>query len=212
MQPRGLVAASGYGSEMAATATKQLAAFLSREFPGMNLRPGGYGDWPHLRFELGDAVPLSAATERAAQAAQRGAAVFEVAFAASDDAFLSFTRWRPEDDEVFMQLLPEPVRQRVERHEGINFYDDDDRDATPYTTYTLSLKPRALNYPELFRLVANAELGESPSLDGRAYLVNRSRPLIFHMYDDRGAILFASDAQALAPVRQQFADWLVVRG
>jgi hypothetical protein len=46
------------------TPDEQLLAFLGQTLPGMRLYPGGYADWPYLRFELGDDVPLRPAEPR----------------------------------------------------------------------------------------------------------------------------------------------------
>jgi hypothetical protein len=60
----------------------------------------------------------------------------------------------------------------------------------------------------LFKLIASSEMGRSPSIDGRAYLINTSRPLILHMYDDRGAMAIASRPAALASLRA-FPAWII---
>jgi hypothetical protein len=190
-----------------ANATTQLARFLEREFPGMRLHPGGYGDWPSLRFELGDEIPVEAAEERSAQATERASAIFESAFAPGDFGFFSFARWRKEDDAVLMPLLPASAGGAVEQQEGTDFYRN--RNDVPFTSYTVALKPRLLDYQTLFRFTANLELGRSPSLDGCAHVINRSQPLVFHMYDDRGALVFAPEPTSLAPLRAAFGEWLV---
>jgi hypothetical protein len=173
----------------------------------MRLNPRGYGEWPSLRFELGGDTPVQASAKRAGQAVERATSVFERAFAAQDLGFVSFTRWRADDDAVFLPLIPASERDEVERSDGSDFYEDGGD--TPFTSYTVALKPRSIDYRTLFGLVANSELRESPSLDGRAYLINASQPLVFHMYDDRGAILLAPEATTLAPLHAEFGDWLV---
>jgi hypothetical protein len=54
--------------------------------------------------------------------------------------------------------------------------------------------------------MASSELGRTPSLDARAYILNASVPLIFHMHDDRRAVLVASTDDSLAGLRRRFAD------
>jgi hypothetical protein len=190
---------------VASGAAQQLTTFLSREFPGTDLHPDRYGRSPYLRFELGDEVEKP--DERSAQAAERAAAIFESVFPGDDDGFVTFTRWRPDDDKTFLALLPASARDAVDRQEGTDYYDDDqDR---PYVRYTMAIPPRSLDYVTLFQCIANSELGQSPSLDGRAYLVNRERPLILHMYDDRGALVLAPIERALSALRLRFGHWLV---
>lgn len=192
---------------MGDAAGSQLEAFLTEHFPGMRLHPGGYGEWPHLRFELGDPLPVEAGPERAEQAAGRAAAIFESVFAEGDIGFISFTRWLERDDAVFAALVPASTRAVVERRDGIDYYEQGED--VPYTTHTAEISPRSFDYSRCFRLIANSELGQSPSLGGRVYFLNRSNRFVFHMYDDRGAILFAADPSQLGVLRSTFSDWLV---
>ncbi|HEV7567534.1 MAG TPA: DUF3885 domain-containing protein, partial [Microbacteriaceae bacterium] len=71
------------------------------------------------------------------------------------------------------------------------------------------LPPRSLDYRSLFELIASSELDRSPSIGGSVYILNASAPLIFHMYDDRGAILVASNESALNHLRPRFADLII---
>lgn len=41
------------------------------------------------------------------------------------------------------------------------------------------------------------------------YLVDETDPLVFHMYDDRGAIVHAPAAGRLRPLYDRFGTWLV---
>jgi hypothetical protein len=188
-------------------ASDVLSSFLHREFPGLTLsaataRPA---KWPSLRFELGGDVPNDASEERIEQATDRAAAIFEAAFSPDDQGFFSFTRWRPDDDPLVLALLPDG--SEPSREEGHDFYNQGDQ--TRYVTHTATLRPRSLNYRSLFELVASSELGRSPAIDGRAYIINASNPLVFHMYDDRGAILLGTTEHALKDLRRQFEDWVI---
>jgi len=182
--------------------------FLAREFPGLTLhavtsRPEV---WPSLRFDLGGDIPNDAADDRVEQAVERASAIFEVAFGPDDEGFLSFTRWREADDPLVLSLLPPGCDTR--RAEGEDFYEQGERDS-PYVTRTAGVRPRSLDFRLLFDLIASSELDRSPSIDGLVYLVNVSTPLIFHMYDDRGAMLVASNEKALGDLRTRFAGWII---
>jgi hypothetical protein len=189
-------------------APETLDAFLAREFPGLGLHAVTFrdGKWPSLRFELGGEIPNHEADRRVEQAAGRAAAIFEAAFAEEDEGFLSFTRWTPQDDPQLFALLPPGCVPT--RTDGEDFWKQSEPD-TPHVTYTAALNPRSLDYQTLFDLIGSHELARSPSIDGRAYLIDVVTPLIFHMYDDRGAMLIASTEDALAEVRTRFADWVI---
>jgi len=183
-----------------------LARFLADRFPGLSLNAVTSRDerWPQLRFELGGEIPNKEADRRVAQAAGRASAVFEAAFSPEDDGFLSFTRWREEDDPLLMSLLPAEVAPT--RTEGEDFWEDNEP-GFPFVTYTAALHPRSIYYRTLFELIGSSELRAWRS--GRAYLVNASHPLIYHMYDDRGAVMLAAHENTLEAVRTRFADWII---
>jgi hypothetical protein len=189
------------------TPNEQLLAFLAQVMPGVRLHPGGYGEWPYLRFELGGDVPLKPATKRVEQATKRAALLFESAFDENDAGFLSFTRWNGEEDDIVFPMLRAADAGPIERTTGTDFYEQGED--TPFISFTTALRPRTLDLRSIFRAEANRELGLSPVLGGRVYLVNVTRPLVFHMYDDRGAILFAPQAATLMPLYERFGDWLV---
>jgi len=159
-----------------------------------------------LRFELAADIPSETADERVRQAVERASTIFEAAFTPKDEGFLSFTRWRDADDPFVLPLLP--PESETTRIEGEDFYEQGEPD-TPHGTYTAALRPRSLDYRLIFALIASSELDRSPSIGGRAYLLNASTPLIFHMYDDRGAMLVGSNENALAELRTGFADWII---
>jgi uncharacterized protein DUF3885 len=189
-------------------AHERLAAFLAREFPGLGLHAlSSRGEmWPSLRFELGGEIPNHDADKRVEQAVGRAAGIFEAAFAVEDEGFLAFTRWTLQDDARLLSLLPPGCVPT--RTEGEDFWEQSEPN-TPHVTYTAALNPRSLDYRTLFDLIGSHELARFPSIYGRAYLIDVVTPLIFHMYDDRGAMLVASTEGALAKVRTRFADWVI---
>lgn len=157
-----------------------------------------------MRFELGGDISNDDADERVAQALDRASAIFEAAFSPEDDGFISFTRWRSDDDPLFLALLPSG--SEPSRTEGEDFYEEGELDA-PHVTYTAALRPRSIDYRSLFELIASSELRpRSPGLDGRSYLVNASTPMVLHMYDDRGAMVVGNDENTLGSLRTRFAD------
>jgi hypothetical protein len=192
---------------MTTTPNERLLAFLAETLSGFRLRPGRYGEWPYLRFELGDQVPLKPAKPRVDQATERAALLFESAFDTSDEGFISFTRWDGEDDDIVLPMLRAVGATPIERTAGTDFYEEGDDD--PFVSFTAALKPRTLDHRSIFRSEGNRELGLEPVLRGLVYFVNVTRPLVFHMYDDRGAILFAPQAATLMPLYQRFGAWLV---
>jgi hypothetical protein len=155
---------------------------------------------------------LSRRRRRIAQAVDRAIALFEAAFEPDHKGFLDAYWWPGEgaDDEgkQLLALVPDALRDGTERNAGVNFWGDPDGDDA-FARVTAALAPRRLDYESLFRLIARNELGLDPSLAARTYIVNESEPVIFLMYDDRGAIVHAPTAERLRPFYERFGDWLV---
>jgi hypothetical protein len=51
--------------------------------------------------------------------------------------------------------------------------------------------------------------GEAEHFSPFVFGLSRRAPLIFHMYDDRGAILVASNESALTDLRPRFTDLII---
>ena len=191
----------------------QLGQFLGARFPGLTLPAvtDRNGAFPSLRFELGGGLAYDTEEEsdkRVDHAAASAVAVFEAAFAPGDDGFVSFTRWTEQDDDLFLALLPPGCD--LGRTDGDDFYEQNEPD-TPYVVHTARLSPRSLDYRSLFELTASSDLRghRSPSLDGRCYVVNTTTPLIFHMYDDRGAVVVATQDGDLDGLRVRFGHLII---
>ena len=58
-------------------------------------------------------------------------------------------------------------------------------------------------------MLAQAELGLEPAVSREIFVVNETRPAIFKMYDDRGAIVYAPSTERLAPVSEWHGSWIV---
>jgi hypothetical protein len=194
-------------------ASEQLHRFLAERFPGLTFPRVTWRDgaFPSLRFELGGGLSYETDDQRDKRVAHSTASavtVFEAAFAPSDDGFVSFNRWRAEDDPLFLALLPAGCD--VERTEGEDFYEEGEPD-TPHVTFTSRLRPRSVNYALLFELTASLELRGTrfPAVDGRCYFVNTTKPLVFHMYDDRGAMLVATDERDLDDLRARLTETII---
>ncbi len=194
-------------------AAEPLADFLDREFPGLTLDrvTARRTPWPKLRFELAPGIPDSEPLKRVEQSTKTAALIFERIFRPEDDGLLSIVRWRDHDDAVFLQMLPPGCRPV--RSEGRAFWREDEEDEGEYVTYSASLRPRSVDYRSMFELIAGGDFPSSRprgfSLDGYVYFAKTSEPVLFHMYDDRGAVVLASKPESIDDLRDQFDDWII---
>jgi hypothetical protein len=212
---------------MTESAGERVERFMREQFDGASLQPPEFVNLPSLRFELGDELDpwyrwpgerrifdlpgaLSRRRPRIRHAVDRAATVYEELFDHQDTAVLVAYVWpteRPNEDRL-LAVLPEDSRSRLERASGDNYWADPDGDGR-FVRLVASCAPRALDYRSLFRMIAQAELGLEPAVSGEIFVVNETRPVVFKMYDDRGAIVYAPSAERLAPLAEAHGDWLV---
>jgi Domain of unknown function (DUF3885) len=186
---------------------ERVARFLAEHFPGLVLAPPLVERWPvALRLELGEGLKGVGRVERAAD---RAAEVYESAFGPGDEALVVGWLWPPFDVDVLglFESVPgdAPVSFGPER---LHTLGEDEEAEVPLLQAVLATAARLLDHRRLLRGVANRELGLDPALVWEVYVLNESRPLVFHMYDDRGLDVVAASEQTLHPLRRQFGAWL----
>ena len=145
--------------------------------------------------------------------------LFETAIPLGHRGFLDAYMWpvgdfghRPYAETQLIELLPETARSSVGMSEVRDFWGDGSNEGRcPVIRFTVELELRQLDYRRLFRLIANDDLGLEPSAGARVYLVDETDPLVFLMYDDRGAILHAAAVDRLRSLRTSAGRWLVER-
>jgi HEAT repeat protein len=163
-------------------------------------RPPGIWHDEYLRFDLGD--PHARGTDaRIRQVVDRATALFESAFAPGDELLLFVVRW---GDHFFGSspgyldsLLADHVRAREIVVAG------------PVPLSYFPARPEAVDYRRLLAGITHLEQGRWPKVSESVYIVNRTRDLVFHMYDDRGLVIGAPDPNRLRPIEERFHPWFV---
>ncbi|GAB2942053.1 hypothetical protein GCM10027048_03160 [Hymenobacter coalescens] len=192
---------------------------MADNFPTLELRAPLFYNWPKaLRFDLQASSPGEKGYFQEVQ--RQATALLEAAFAPTDT--------------VFLVLMDRRYRRRKIRFTGFSFrqiqglrrsevgyarlqqrYERDEWDKWNLAVIQLTLN--RLLYRNVLQAIANTDFQpRQPRLDGRGvlsnqevYLLNVDRKLIFHMYDDRGLDLLATDLEVFRPVYEQFNGWLL---
>lgn len=73
-----------------------------------------------------------------------------------------------------------------------------------YWNVTESFRPQTL-----LREIIKADIGGISALVSNVYFVNSVDFVLFHLYDDRGADLIASNKEPLRPIFEKFNDWIL---
>lgn len=188
-------------------------AYLARAFPRADLgnHPIDFGP-VHLRFELGDRHP-NGSDERIAQATERATVLFGDLFLQDEQLTLIIKNWAWTGRELFPKspghlasLIRGPASDRFveiitsRRSHGEEY---------SYEQVLRRVFVRDLDCRSIFRGIAHVEQGREPCINESVYFVSARRILAFYMYDDRGCLVFADNAEKLRPLYQKRRSWLV---
>jgi len=181
----------------------------------------------HLRFELGDALE-NGSTKRVVQSTYRAKTLFDEFFKADDDAWLIIKSWQyrgdikeqysSTDGYLKKQIMNYSTLNVLNREKTIEEFDealtdDGTMEMTDFTTAhrqeVVCQKVNNITFENIFRGIANLEMGIAPSIGETVYIINRRINVAFHMYDDRGCLIFADSREILKPIFEKYNDWLV---
>lgn len=68
---------------------------------------------------------------------------------------------------------------------------------------------QSFRLPTLLRAIANIDFSIMPKIEGQVYLLNKSKDILFHMYDDRGCDVYSMNQDMLRPIYHQFRKWIL---
>ena len=151
-----------------------------------------------LRFELGDpALDDDEAYFRVAE--ERAQWIWDAAFAAEDEVLLIFDGT---PDRELKEAL-KPCRMQRVRTPLVTPFPEEDEEEDEVFFYRYFYLARAGEFP------FQAVLERAFSWKYGIYFYNRTKKLLFHPYDDRGADLLGPDAEALRPFYESLHDFLL---
>lgn len=207
-----------------------IKAYLEKTYPSSDLTPPeSFLDTRfHLRFELGDGFE-NGTVERIDQCVSRASTLFEEFFLPSDEVWILVNSCKYHSEHIVDFFHPTPgylekqfksfdstektIYQETieEKAEALNENDElvmTDFTRTHFQTF-FTHKVSDIHYRDIFRGIANLEMGFDPSIARSTYFINTRNHVAFFMYDDRGCKLFSSKRKTLQPTYQKFNEWLV---
>lgn len=86
-----------------------------------------------------------------------------------------------------------------------------------YNVAVIELTSNRINHKDILTTIGHSDFPpREPRLDKNSvltskevYFVNADKKLIFHMYDDRGLDIIATDKETLKPIYAKHNDWLL---
>ncbi|MFJ8248166.1 DUF3885 domain-containing protein [Peribacillus asahii] len=75
--------------------------------------------------------------------------------------------------------------------------------------YSLKVKKDDIRLHYLIQSMANKDFSLKPRVNGSLYLLNLTKEIVFHMYDDRGCDVYSFDKEKLLPLYTNFRNWIL---
>lgn len=160
-----------------------------------------------LRFELGDPV-LDDKAAYIQSAKERGQRIWKEVFAPEDEVLMIFDV-TPEP--VLKQELKHCRMQRV-RAKNLPAFpgDDEEYEDSYFYRYLYAAVAGEIPFDTVLTKIVEGEMVVVAKVySSSVYFYNRTKKLLFHPYDDRGADLIAADPEALRPFYNSLHDLLL---
>jgi uncharacterized protein DUF3885 len=195
---------------------KDFIGYLKQSFNGLQLRQPLFFNWNNaLRFDLQNQETNS--EEYFEEVDRRGRALFEATTNPTDDVFVVYMEYKWKRRKIrFSNYCFKQInnlrRTSIDYSVVRNLYEKDKDDVRNLAI--LKVKAIEINHKNILKAIANTDfpprqprfnLLNSPDI----YFINSSRNIIFHMYDDRGLDILASDIETLKPIYKKFNDWIL---
>lgn len=198
----------------------QTNSFLKNHFPDLILTPPLFYQWPFgLRFEVAD-WSLGKESVVLEEAGDRALEIVKYAFHPEDDIMLVTDVYTQHEHEltkqkllVYQKYVRRQVRNRL-RHELLTYVRPELDEPLTLERFALTCQLQDIRLRPLLQAICQEDF-YAPNqimkgkLDYEIYLINLSKQMIFHLYDDRGCDLIASDSERLRPVYEGLQHWLL---
>ncbi|MFP7733415.1 DUF3885 domain-containing protein [Priestia aryabhattai] len=205
--------------------TTNLSSFLEKYFRGLILRPALFYSWKYsIRFEISDPLIPYYDKQYLKQAFHRSIKLFDKTFGEEDEIlFITdvhsikkdiFLRKRPLN--VYSKYVKDKKRLYQLNHQLLTsvFQEEDDQSVTH--RFALSCKKKELKYTQLLKAISYEDFAHPSTIlknNSKSgydiYFVNLSKKIIFHLYDDRGCDILASNKEAIFFLYEEYNHWIL---
>jgi len=193
--------------------------FLQDNFAGLKLRKPLFYIWNcGLRFDLQDEYISTDNDKYFVEVIRRATSIFETVFEPSEKLFIVFKDYRNRREKI---RYANYVFKQIDKLENNEIYYTREKFVysanDEYNIGLVCLIANRINYKNILTAIGNTDFEKrQPRLDKRGvftckeiYFVNIDKRLIFHMYDDRGLDIIASDKEILRPIYEKYNDWIL---
>ena len=199
------------------TTREEYRHFLNDSFNGLRLRKPLFYSWDFgLSFDL--QVGSTDTDEYFKEVSRRASTIFETAFAKLDKVFFVFMDYKYKRRKIrlgnfsFKQIDNlNSAEISYTKEKGLYEPDGD------FDVAIIKLTADRMNYKNILTAIGNSDFAtRQPRLDQNGvftakevYFINIDKKLIFHMYDDRGLDIIATDKETIRPIYKKHNDWIL---
>ena len=169
----------------------------------------------YLRFELGDTFD-NGTKERVKQATKRASELFENHFEKDSELYIIIydfidDMFAQTPNHIYELLKSENIKtQQFQENLATRYFEDEDNIERIKGKLTIcKTEINGIKYQEIFKGIANTEMGFSPTIHQLAYFFQPKTKKWFWMYDDRGCLMFSNETKDLKSSIVKFDKWIV---
>ncbi|RUT35826.1 DUF3885 domain-containing protein [Paenibacillus zeisoli] len=165
---------------------------------------------PYIRFELGLENLINEAYRY--ESIQRASAIYRSIFDPKDDViFMHRTSYGTNEKRISKIRLKRFFQTRLKQMRSCTLpYEFDESDDEIYTKeWTVEVIAKDIRMLYVLESIENANFMRKPSAGGQIYLYNKTKGILFHMYDDRGCDVYSFDIGALLPLYHLHRKWIL---
>ena len=192
---------------------------LSTQFSGLKLSVPLFYKWDiGLRFDLqtdSESTVQPDMTEYFEFAHNRSINIFQELFDAEDDVFLVLHQYKwhkrkkIRKGNYVLKQISNISHSDVSFKTRRNLYDPEDHEDI-WNEAIVKTKAKHIDHNNLLLAVTHTDFpSRKPHTSLRIYVVNSTKTLIFHQYDDRGLDVIASKTESLRPIYNKYSKWLL---
>lgn len=167
-------------------------------------------DGPYIRFELGLAKLKDDTYRR--ESLRRAYVIYRSIFSPEDDVIFIHRTYYGINEKRFSKIrLKRFFNTRLKNLRSCTWpYEFDESDEEFYTKeWSVVVKAKEIRMPYVLECIVNDDFMRKPNSGGRVYLYNKTKGILFHMYDDRGCDVFSAHKDSLLPFYHLHREWIL---
>ncbi|GIP19781.1 DUF3885 domain-containing protein [Paenibacillus sp. J22TS3] len=165
---------------------------------------------PYIRFELGLENLIDEAYRY--ESIRRASTIYRSIFDPEDEViFMHRTSYGTNEKRISKIRLKRFFLTRLKQTRSCTLpYEFDESDDEIYTKeWTVEVIAKEIRMLYVLESIENANFMRKPSAGGQIYLYNKTKGILFHMYDDRGCDVYSSDIGTLLPLYHLHRKWIL---